>query len=180
MEKIFIIILKRLLLSENYRIVSNSINSSLYHKSNKAKIIKKNKDYFYIGYIGRVVSSKNIPHLIEIFSNLKKIIPRTKLYVVGDGADLDKITDLKDKLSLEVQWKLLDIRLTSVLIIVFLIFLFPSGYEGMPNSILEAMSIGLPVIGYDVSGVNDIIKNGINGVLVNMVTKLALQKKLKN
>ena len=73
MEKIFIIILKKdFLLSENYRIVSNSINSSLYHKSNKAKIIKKNKDYFYIGYIGRVVSSKNIPHLIEIFQISKK------------------------------------------------------------------------------------------------------------
>ena len=41
------------------------------------------------------------------------------------------------------------------------------------------MSIGLPVIGYDVSGVNDIIKNGINGVLVKYGDKVSFAEEIK-
>ena len=46
------------------------------------------------------------------------------------------------------------------------LFVFPSRFEGMPNAVLEAMSHGLPVIATAVQGVDEIIRDGENGLLV--------------
>ena len=48
------------------------------------------------------------------------------------------------------------------------LFVFPSAFEGFGLSLVEAMSAGLPCIGYrSTCGVNEIIKNGKNGLLVD-------------
>jgi glycosyltransferase involved in cell wall biosynthesis len=46
------------------------------------------------------------------------------------------------------------------------IFVLPSRREGMPNALMEAMLLGLPCIGTDISGCQDLITNGTNGILV--------------
>lgn len=43
----------------------------------------------------------------------------------------------------------------------------PSFYDGMPNVLLEAMSLGIPVIGSNVDGMKDVIQNNVNGMLFN-------------
>jgi glycosyltransferase involved in cell wall biosynthesis len=43
------------------------------------------------------------------------------------------------------------------------IYLFPSYSEGMPNSVLEAMSFGLPIVATTVGGIPFIVENGVNG-----------------
>lgn len=46
------------------------------------------------------------------------------------------------------------------------LYLFPSYFEGMPNSVLEAMGMGLPVIVSDVGGISDFFESGKMGVLM--------------
>jgi len=61
------------------------------------------------------------------------------------------------------------------------IFVLPSLKEGLPNSLLEAMACGVPVISSRLDGVTDwVIKNGINGILIDPNNKNQLQNSLKN
>jgi glycosyltransferase involved in cell wall biosynthesis len=46
------------------------------------------------------------------------------------------------------------------------LFLFPSRFEGMPNALLEAMGYGLPVIATPVQGVDEMIRDGENGLII--------------
>lgn len=47
------------------------------------------------------------------------------------------------------------------------LFCLPSNYEGLPIAILEAMSYGLPIIASDVGGINEIVRNGENGYVLD-------------
>jgi len=68
------------------------------------------------------------------------------------------------------------------------IFLFPSKFEGFPLSLIEAMSVGLPSIGFETcSGTNELIEHGKNGFLAkditdmqNLVEKLMKDSELRN
>ena len=60
------------------------------------------------------------------------------------------------------------------------VFIMTSNYEGMPNALLEAMAAGVPCISTDCpTGPADIIKNGINGVLVPINNEIALVKAIE-
>ena len=47
-------------------------------------------------------------------------------------------------------------------------FVLSSNYEGMPNALIEAMGLGVPIISTKVSGATDLVQDGINGLLVNV------------
>jgi glycosyltransferase involved in cell wall biosynthesis len=47
------------------------------------------------------------------------------------------------------------------------IFILPSNHEGLPNSLMEAMAMGVPCIATDVGGVRQLITDGVNGIIIN-------------
>ena len=131
-------------------------------KKNDLKIIKK------IIMIGTLSYHKGQLKGLVIFSKLLKISSNYRLYILGSGPDEEKIKDfiiknrLKDKIKLIPSTNKVKEYLQKSHLIWTL-----SESEGMPLSIMEAMSMGVPCIGYNVRGVKEVIKNNLNGFLVD-------------
>lgn len=107
--------------------------------------------------------------LIRAFKQIHEHHPNFKLILYGDGSDTEKIIEfieshgLKSKVILAgVSNNIIDdIKDASL-------FVLSSKFEGIPNALLEAMALGIPVVTTDYSpgGVKEIIKNNENGLVV--------------
>jgi len=118
---------------------------------------------------GRLQSQKNFSNLINAFDEFSKENDEYKLVIYGEGnlrAKLEKkISDLKlnEKVYLPGRNNNLFEEINSAAM-----FVLSSDYEGMPNVLIEAMAMGMPVISTDCpsGGPAELIKNGENGILV--------------
>jgi glycosyltransferase involved in cell wall biosynthesis len=118
--------------------------------------------------VGRLSDEKNFTTLIAIFARLAPLHPDWDLVILGEGAQ-------RAALSAQVQAGGLGQR-------VFLpgsvgnvgdwyarasLYAMSSHFEGFPNTLVEAMAYGLPAVSFDCdTGPRDIIRHGIDGVLV--------------
>lgn len=123
----------------------------------------------------RISKEKNLVLLIDAFEKFNKDFPDYELYIIGDpvGNDAEGYIDLvkeriektscKDKSFLFPSRR--DIHEE---IIDYAMFVSSSDFEGMSNSMLEAMAIGMPVVCTDcpAGGARAVIKDGKNGLLV--------------
>lgn len=116
---------------------------------------------------GRLIKVKNHPLLIKAFAKIHKEFPEYSLVIYGEGNCRDELEKLISNLNLEKcvflpgsEKNLYEKECSAEL------FVLSSDCEGMPNALLEAMCLGLPVVSTDVSGAPDIIENGVNGFLV--------------
>lgn len=100
-----------------------------------------------IGHTGRLAAVKNQEFIINLMPDLLKHDPNFVALLVGEGEDHDKLQNLINKLDLKDSVFLLGGRSdVPDLLNNFDIFLFPSMYEGLPLSLLEAQSAGLPSV----------------------------------
>lgn len=117
----------------------------------------------------RLYRQKNLPLLISAFSEFYKNHQEYKLEIYGNGPEREALLQLVKKAGLEKVIKIQN-AMDNVheLIIDSRIFVLPSDYEGLSNSMLEAMAIGLPVICTDCpcGGARMVIENMENGILI--------------
>ena len=157
-------------------------NQNVISVPNPVVVVKTNNPFDrekIILNVGRLVEKKGQKYLIEAFSKLR--CPDWKLVFLGDG-------DLKNELKHQVK------KLGLVNSVLFKgtvnnvsqwygkssIFAFSSILEGYPNALAEAMCNGLACVSFDCNtGPSDIIKNGINGFLVEERNVDALKEKLQ-
>ncbi len=117
-----------------------------------------------IGTIGRLVKEKDYETLI----NSARLEDKSIFIIIGDGYEKEKLNHLiKDK-SLEDRFFIIknennDARFLKA----FDIFILSSVKEGLPYTLLEAMSAGIPIIGTKTGGITEILNNK-NGVLINI------------
>jgi GalNAc-alpha-(1->4)-GalNAc-alpha-(1->3)-diNAcBac-PP-undecaprenol alpha-1,4-N-acetyl-D-galactosaminyltransferase len=134
--------------------------------------------------VGRLSLEKGHIYLIKAFYEIRKL--NWKLFIIGEGKEKEKLVNLTKSLGLEKQvifWGYLQDfskQLTKASI-----FVLPSLKEGFPNSLIEAMAVGKACISTNYfEGFNEIIQDGINGLLVQPGNvedlAIAMQKLIKN
>jgi len=130
---------------------------------------KLNQNKFLI--VSRLVRHKNIDIVIKSFTKLKKLHNiNFHLDILGDGPEKLNLQNLIDSLEMNNEIKLLGSKYDEELKKYYLnakFFLQLSNYEGLPHTVLEAMSFGLVAIVSNVGGNNDIITNNLNGYIYN-------------
>lgn len=100
-----------------------------------------------LGHIGRFAAQKNHSFLIDIFAEVVKAMPESKLVLLGDGELREAAEDKVRKLNLSDRVLFLGTRKdVAELVNVFDLFVFPSLYEGLAIVALEAQANGLPVV----------------------------------
>ncbi|GMK38138.1 glycosyl transferase [Paenibacillus sp. CCS19] len=127
--------------------------------------------------VGRLEKQKNFHLLIEAFSEFQKVHQDYILTIYGEGS-------MKDELERYAREKLISNsfsfpgKRSDVLSLIRNagIFVLSSDYEGMPNALIEAMALGLPVISTDcpIGGPRELIRDRDNGMLISVGGKEAL------
>ena len=119
-------------------------------------------------YLSRVEVAKGVWELLDAFKILKSRNPAYTLTIGGDGPDLEALKAYAKELNLsdvtftgflKGQAKVDCYRQGSV-------FCFLSYTEGMPNAVLEALAMGLPIVSSDAGGLRDILRDRENGFIV--------------
>lgn len=133
--------------------------------------------------VGRLEEQKNHKMLIDAFSKLPKEFNEYKLIIYGEGSLRHKLEQQINNLGLEnrviLAGQVDDIKKE---IYKAGVFVLSSNYEGMPNSLMEAMALGIPCISTDCpcGGPRFLIKNGYNGYLVPVNDTCSLLKTMQN
>lgn len=119
-------------------------------------------------YTGRLSHEKGVDFLIHSFSKLD-IRAGCQLLIVADGPEREDIIRIIDHYRLSKSVVMInEVDDIAIYLNAADLFVLPSRFEGLSNSLLEAMACGLPVISTRVGGSVDIIKDGINGLLVDV------------
>jgi glycosyltransferase involved in cell wall biosynthesis len=123
--------------------------------------------------VARLAYSKGVDVLLEAWGYMMgmssewRIPLKPKLRLVGDGELRPQLERIVAQLNIQDNVEFLGLRSDVVdLLQQSWGFVLPSRSEGMPNALLEAMACGLPCIATRVSGSEDVIADGFNGILV--------------
>ena len=131
---------------------------------------------------GRLSRQKNMPLLLKAFSRFSPDHPEFKLRIFGEGELREELTLLADSLGIAEKVELPG-RTTALLekMNSAAMFVLSSDYEGMPNVLLEAMCMGMPAISTDCpsGGPRELIKDGVNGLLVPVGDETALYEAME-
>ena len=148
---------------ENSVVIPNAINPEFIRPQYQGKRRK------VIVGAGRLTEQKNFTLLINAFAEVGKTYPEYELEIYGEGPlknDLineAKVLGIAEKVKFQGYVKNLGDRIQDAAM-----FVLSSNFEGMPNALIEAMALGMPVISTDcpAGGSKFLIKNKKNGLLV--------------
>ena len=118
-------------------------------------------------FLGRLGEQKRVDLLLEALSLLRRRVPEAELDVAGDGPLMQGLQVHAERLGLRRAARFLG-RQEDVLPLLAAahVLALPSAVEGTSNALLEAMASGLPVVATRVGGTLELVRDGVEGLLV--------------
>ena len=122
---------------------------------------------FILGVVGRLEEQKGHRFLLAALPELAREIPELHVILVGEGRQGESLRRQAEELGVGPLVRFLGTRRDLPHLLKAMdLFIQPSLWEGLPLALLMAMGAGLPVVGTQVSGISEIIEDGVNGQLV--------------
>jgi glycosyltransferase involved in cell wall biosynthesis len=178
---------RRLLLGRGFdgvAVWSRGVDAELFHPRRREEALRRQwgagPDDVVVAYVGRLAAEKNLPVLLEAFRS-RPAKESWRLVLVGDGplrAELER-----EAAAAGGQLVLTGYRMGEELARAYAsadLFAFPSLTDTFGNVLLEAMSSGLPAVGFQVPGPADVVRNGQTGILVPELAPAALARALSS
>jgi glycosyltransferase involved in cell wall biosynthesis len=149
--------------------IFNGINTEKYRRNNNARLKIRSDlgiaaDAIVIGSLGVFRTQKRIDCWLELFSKLHHIYPNLRGILVGDGPLKNDIIGKRKSLGLEHVVFLPGLQPIAVdWYSAMDIFMMTSEFEGLPLSLLEAMSCECAVVATNAGGIKEVLVNRVNG-----------------
>lgn len=133
-----------------------------------------------VGFVGRLARQKRLEDLTWAFQLLHQVVEHARLVLIGDGPERDEIARLAVKLTCRDKMVFAGHRADAYRLMQGLdAFCLPSEFEGMSNSLLEAMSLGLPVVVSDIPANRELVVHEQNGLTFPLGNAPEMTKALK-
>ena len=168
---------------EMYR-VYNGRNSNKYSEEEINLVKRKyfiDEKKIIIGTLCQLSEVKNIIGVINVFSRLNKEFNNIELVIAGDGPQKEKLLSMVSEMNLAKHVKYIgfvnDSQAVASMYDIGVLFSFK---EGFSNTVVEFMSVGTIPLCTNVGGQKEVIKNGVNGFLIEVNDEEALYNRLKD
>jgi len=161
-------------IKDNVEIIPMGVATTLFTPENAMNLKNTFGAEYLILSVGRLVEKKGVNYLIMAMKEVIKEFPNAKLLIAGSGPEKENLEKISDSLNLKENVVFVGYIKNSDLPKYYAssdIFVLPSietkegDTEGLGVVLLEAMACRVPVIGSNVGGITDIIKNDQNGFL---------------
>ena len=148
---------------ERIAVVHNAIDLSRFHPADAPRAGAGP----CIAMVGRLVAQKNPLLFVAAAAALRRELPGARFMLIGDGPLRDAVAAAVRAAGMVDSCALLGERAdVDVLLREADLFWLTSGWEGLPNAVIEAMACGLPVVATDVGGTVELVRDGREGFLV--------------
>ncbi|MCR8968937.1 glycosyltransferase [Facklamia sp. 7083-14-GEN3] len=171
--------------TENISILRNGVDYTSFYFNNSLRdhLRKKFKipnDSIVIGHVGNFLKVKNHIYLLEIFKHILEKRPNSKLFLIGQGPLKKDIHNYLNSNEISDSVFLLgSIPNVSDYLNIFDLFVFPSFYEGLPISLIEAQVNGLNVFMSNTISDEVIISDRCKQISIDNSSKIQASKLLE-
>ena len=122
-----------------------------------------------VGYVGRLARQKRVKDLVWAMQLLKQLTDRVCLLIIGDGPERQRLEELARHLNCDHLIRFTGHREDANRLMQHLdVFWLASDFEGMSNSVMEAMAAGVPVVATDIAPNRELVRDGETGYLVKV------------
>jgi glycosyltransferase involved in cell wall biosynthesis len=121
------------------------------------------------GYVGRLARQKRIEDILWGMQVLRQADPRAHLLLIGDGPERERLEQYARDVECAAHVRFLGHRDDAAQILQHCeVFWLASDFEGMSNSLLEAMACGLPVVVSNIPPNRELVQHGVHGYLIDV------------
>jgi N-acetyl-alpha-D-glucosaminyl L-malate synthase BshA len=148
-------------------VIPNFVDPDVYDRSRQEPTLRRQMGdgRKILMHISNFRPVKRVLDVVRIFARVQQEVPST-LVMVGDGPDRLAAEDEARALGLERDVHFLGrIDPVAPLLASADLYLLPTDRESFGLSALEALACGVPVLGYDVGGIREVVRNGVTGAL---------------